>query len=637
MAAANTISASLNGSNSSNGTNASTNLLNNTNQTGNGTNQTISNATRDALIHNATLQMQDISNYANGTNLTVIAEYSGQNLEKLKKDINNSNMNNQTKKKILLNVNLAIQTNNQSINALISGNTALGQSKIQYEKTVLNTIKTQIATEKGKTIDASLADNLTQTVNTIQTGQNNGGQWILNNTGHFNFTSTHKFYENLENKTAAFKNTIQQLKDGGVPMDIRSVDASDLQSNGDGTFSLKNSTNTTSNGTVKAKAVLPVLVIFFAAGVVIEINNAVMAALSTDVAIEYILKTHPGDIVCGDCRFRMYALNLFGLTAGTIATWGISIYAMDTIILLRYGLAMINYASFINDFSGQVLSTVFIRTDALVSDGCHTPRCVFFKDKKRDLVGALQVPNKGNLNRNNTITTTISNTKYGNTSSFKVTLYENSSSNGTPDYTPIATQTVSMLSGKNETTVSFNWIPTYLGDHRLKVVVDSDHEINETNEDNNDEYATVNVDYPTSNLELYDFIPHLKSPGVIHCASYYFRADHPIHLDRNKPTYLFNTTPPEYGGGFQSGINGYGEYGSIWVYCSQTPDVNGSWTLVGNCGIRCEPNQTNYIWDTSWGVTGDYQYFKIIMKSQPEVWGDGVLKTSLTGMGVREQ
>jgi len=567
LAAANTISASLNGSNSSNGTNASTNLLNNTNQTGNGTNQTISNATRDALIHNATLQMQDISNYANGTNLTVIAEYSGQNLEKLKKDINNSNMNNQTKKKILLNVNLAIQTNNQSINALISGNTALGQSKIQYEKTVLNTIKTQIATEKGKTIDASLADNLTQTVNTIQTGQSNGGQWILNNTGHFNFTSTHKFYENLENKTAAFKNTIQQL---------------------------------------------------------------------TDVAIEYILKTHPGDIVCGDCRFRMYALNLFGLTAGTIATWGISIYAMDTIILLRYGLAMINYASFINDFSGQVLSTVFIRTDALVSDGCHTPRCVFFKDKKRDLVGALQVPNKGNLNRNNTITTTISNTKYGNTSSFKVTLYENSSSNGTPDYTPIATQTVSMLSGKNETTVSFNWIPTYLGDHRLKVVVDSDHEINETNEDNNDEYATVNVDYPTSNLELYDFIPHLKSPGVIHCASYYFRADHPIHLDRNKPTYLFNTTPPEYGGGFQSGINGYGEYGSIWVYCSQTPDVNGSWTLVGNCGIRCEPNQTNYIWDTSWGVTGDYQYFKIIMKSQPEVWGDGVLKTSLTGMGVRE-
>lgn len=402
--------------------------------------------------------MTEIAKYANGTNLSVIAEYSCQNLEKLKNNISNSTMNNQTKKKILLNVNLAIQTNNQTVSAVISGNTALAKSKMQYEKTVINTIKTQIATEKGKTIDNALADNLTQKVTSIQTAQTNGGEWILNNTEYFNFTSTEQFYENIETKTDALKNTIQQLKDGGVQMEVKSVDASDLQSNGDGTFTLKNSTNTTNNGTVKVKAVVWFLVLAFAGGMAIEINNSLLAKMATDAEVNYLVNTHPGDVVCGDCKFRMYALNLFGLTTASLITWGVVVYSLSTIALVGLGLGIVEYEYWLSMMPGDVLAAVFYRTDALLYDGCEVTECVFFKKKKRDLVGELQVPNSGDLNRNNTITTTISNAKYGNTSSFKVTLCENSSSNGTPDYTPIATQTVPMLSGKNETTVSFYWI-----------------------------------------------------------------------------------------------------------------------------------------------------------------------------------
>jgi len=581
--------------------------------------------------------MKDIGQYANGTNLSVIAEFSGQNLEKLKNDITNSSMNNQTKKKLLLNVNLAIQTNNQTINLLISGNSSQAQAKMKYENTLLNTIKTQIATEKGKTINSSLADNLNQTVNLIQAGQSNGGLWILNNTPELNHTLTYNYYQNIESKVARLKSTISQLQAGGVPIDVRAVDQSDLQDNGDGTFTLKNSTNTTSNGTVEVKAVIPVIVIIIGA-MAIEINCATMAAIDTEDEVNYFLETHPGEMVCGDCKYRMYELNLFAMTAGTIITWGVAVECMDSITLLRYGLGVIDYADWISQMNGAILGGAFHRVDALTSDGCENRQCIFYKKKKKDLSLSIQDPGTASVNHNNSIMVTVYNNRYGDVnSSFKVNLYENTGPVNDPQYTLISTQTISGLNGKSDITVPFNWVPTTKGYHQLKVVVDDDNIINETNEDNNEKVTGIFVDDFINYLTLYhvEKIPSSSDPSQYSEIDYYFKSDEPIYLNPSSrnPTFVYETSNPVYS---DIGFQAWYPYGAMWQQYSETPDINGTWYSCYNSPYAvCSANVTSYRADHWASGSGHYQYFKVIMKTQP-VWQSGIVKTNLINLGVIE-
>lgn len=286
------------------------------------------------------------------------------------------------------------------------------------------------------------------------------------------------------------------------------IDASNLQPTGNRTFILRdNSSSTTVNGTVKAHAFIPLIVI--AVGLyVIEINACALVAIDTNAEVEYLEKTEcpqHGKYVCLDCRSKMYELNFAGIFLGSVVTWGIALECLDFVTLIEYGLGIIDYADFINELTGGVLGEAFKTVDNALSDGCNDPNCIFYKEKHIDLTVKLNEPNEAYYKHVTPINAVISNTKYGNASSFKVTLYENTipPSGGTTNFAPIETKTVSGLSGKNQTTVIFNWTPTQIGNYTFKVAVNSDNEVNETDESNNGDLGTIEVKYHLMKLQLY--------------------------------------------------------------------------------------------------------------------------------------
>lgn len=627
---------------------------NDTNQTGNDTNQTVNqtidNQTRDELILNLSQKVSELNVICNESNETAIAEYSGQKLQELKSKVNSSNISSTTKKKLLLNINTALQINNAAISSINNVNQAQAKSELQYEYNILNQINTQIANANRTAMNDTTADNLTQTVNQIKAGHENGNAWIVQNDQDMQITLTSQYYTKIQNKIDEIKNITAQLKAGGVPMEVKIVDASDLQQTENGTYILKgNSSSSTVNGTVKVHAFIPIIVI--AVGIyVLEINAAALAAISTNAEIEHLEKTEcpeHGKHVCPDCRTRMYELNFVGIFTGSLVTWGIALECVDTVILIEYGLGIIDYMDFINEFSGQVLSGAFVTADKALGDGCNDKDCIFYKYKRVDLTVSLNEPDEAYFKHATTINTIVTNTKYGNASSFKVTLYENTTppiGGAPPNFAPIATQTISGLSGKNQIAVPFNWTPTSLGSHMLKVVVDPDNEINETVEDNNEDSGTIEVKYHIMKLQLYDTkaVPSTSDPQEVCQVTYYFKAEHPVLLNPNErtPVFIYKTSSPEFN---DTGYQVFYPYGAMWQYCSNSSDINGTWIkCFVNPYAECQSGIDIYSVPHWASGSGYYQYFAVKMRTQPNTgfdWGiykSGILKTQLEGLSVIE-
>lgn len=607
------------------------------NQTTN--NQTIDNKTKNKLVKKLAKKVNELNIVSSESNQTIIAEYSGQKLQELKFEVNKTQMDNKTKIKLLKRIDVALKKNNKSIQFAINGNGKQAVKQLKSEYNILNDIKDFLNKEKGKTIAENDTEELVNATDQIIAGHDNGTGWILQNNPDLQITQTSQYYMEIQSKIDEIKNITAQLKAGGVPMKVEVVDASELQAQKDGTFTLKENgtSNKTGNGIAKVRAINPVVVIVIA-GVVVAVNSYVVASIATDSQIEYLEKTT--GYVCPDCRNRMFLINFAAILTGTIATWGIGLECMDSLLLVEFGLGIIEFQDFISQFLGEVLARAFQTTDNLIREGCDTHGCIFYKGKRVDLSVGLTGGDEAKLNRNTTINAVISNTKFGDVNSFKVTLYENTTppTGGTMNFALISTQTVPGLSGKGQTTVSFNWTPKYLGNHTLKVVVDPDNEINETDEGNNEDSGIVEVIVPITKLQLYDtkLVPSSSDPQAASQVTYYFKADHPILLNPSMrtPVFVYKTSEPEYSGvGFQC----WYPYGAMWQHFSDSQDVNGTWaTCFTNPYAICQSGVDTYLVGHWAYGSGYYQYFAVTIRTQPINWGSGIIKTQLKDLYVIE-
>ena len=637
------ISVNINQSQTNNVTNESR-LTNDANQTDNSTNQTTSNQTsnqtmdnqtRDALISNLSQEVNQLDSLCNVSNETAIAEYSGQKLQDLKSTVTSSNISSSTKKKLLLNINTALQTNNQAISSLLNENEEQARSELQYEYGLLNQINAQIVSANGTAINSTTANNLTQTVNQIKTGHEKGDLWILENDPDLQVNQTAGYYSKIQNKVEEIKNTVSELEAGGVPVNIEVMDISELQQRENGTYSIKNSSSTSVNGTAKVHAIAPVIII---AGVII-VSTAVLAVIETDGQIKSLQETEGP--ICDDCKFNMYLKNIAAAELGTMLTAGVSLFGKEGIELAKLGLKE-QFKQFTEAVSGEFIKSLFDTASAELGDGCNTPGCIFYKYKRVDLKVSLNEPDEAYYKHVTTINTIVYNTKCKNASSFKVTLYENTTppTGGTMNFAPIETKTVSGLSGKSQIVVPFNWTPRSLGSHTLKVVVDSDNEINETVESNNEDSGVIEVKYHLMKLQLYatTSLPSSNDPNQPRSVTYYFKAEHPVLLSPSErtPTFIYNTSAPEYS---PDGFQVFYPWGAMWQYYSDTQDVNGTWNpCFSNPYVICGNGTDIYTVD-HWAMgSGYYQYFAVkMMVHSSDFWGDSIIKTKLNELWVLEK
>jgi len=267
VASAEIINDSLNNTNNGeNNNNPIDELLNNTNSANetsgnntNHTNQTISNKTTNKLIKELKKEVQYLNQYCELINESTIAAFSDQNIQKLESEVNNSTMDKKSKKQVLQKIKELSKINNKAIKFTIKGNKKAADKQLNLEYKKLSELKELVEKKKGTSIQNLTAENLLNTTNTMIQGQKNGASWIINNT-EIESNSTIKYYDNIRSKTENIRKITKQLSDGGVPVDVMELSADEIE-NRNGALYLKNTTNTTENGTVKAKAAVPLLAI----------------------------------------------------------------------------------------------------------------------------------------------------------------------------------------------------------------------------------------------------------------------------------------------------------------------------------------------------------------------------------------
>lgn len=761
VASAEIINDSLNNTNAGENNNNShiDELLNNTNSANetsgntNHTNQTISNKTANKLIKELKKEVQYLNQYCELMNESVLAAFSDQNIQKLESEVNNSTMDKKSQKQLLEKIKELSKINNKAIKFTIKGNKKAADKQLNLEYKKLSELKELVEKKKGTSIQNATADNLLNTTNTMIQGQKNGASWIINNT-EIESNSTIKYYDNIESKTENIRNITKQLSDGGVPVDVMELSADEIE-NRNGTLYLKNTTNTTENGTVKAKAAVPLLAIVVK-GCVIVITIFTAECILTQLhirAIEYEI-SGTDKIICEQHRYMMLAKNLESAVYLEVATLGMGIYEKATKDLIEIWLTSSDLQRVVGFISSP---TEKAKKD--LGDGCFIRECVFFWMNMQDLKVQMEGPPIYFDNQNHTINITLFNTKRTNLTNFKVTIYQNSSvpvannityapifekfidfldkksnmtfsfnwipsspgltylmvmgdsggiynesdeennfetglfevnalpdlvsrldgpenarlnktvnitaeiknidfgnafpsevtlyenttppdQNGNMNFTPLETKSIGSLYGinlflptqNNTAQLSFNWTPTTLGKHVLKIVADSGNNILETNETNNDNLITVNVKKEKMHLYNTEHFQSSSDPSADRAIAYYYEADEPVHLNpgARTPTFVINTTNPIFS---NAGFQAFYPYGAIWISFSNSPD--GPWTSAfTNPYVVCGENTTEYEVQHWASGTGYYKYFRLYIRTQP-TWTSGILKTFITGFDTK--
>lgn len=763
VASAEIINDSLNAQTLGEINNSSSEQLNNANpanetsgNNNNHINQTISNKTTNKLIKELKKEVQYLNQYCELINEIALAAFLDQNIQKLESEVNNSTMDKKSKKQVLQKIKELSKINNKAIKFTIKGNKKAADKQLNLEYKKLSELKELVEKKKGTSIQNATADNLLNTTNAMIQGQKNGASWIINNT-EIESNSTIEYYENIESKTENIRNITKQLSDGGVPVDVMALSADEIE-NRNGTLCLKNTTNTTENGTVKAKAIAPVVIAIVVKGSIIVITTFAAEAIITQLhimAIEYEIKGND-KIICEQHRYMMLAKNLESAVYLEVATLGIGLYEKTAIDLLEIW----NTSSDLQREAGLTIGSPTQKAKKNIGDGCSIRKCVFFFMDMQDLKVQMEGPPIYFDNQNHTINITLFNTKLTNLTNFKVTIYQNSSvpfpnnitytpifeklidfldkksnmtfsfnwipsnpgltylmvmgdsegmynesdeennfdtelfevnalpdlvsrldgpenarlnktanitaeiknidignvfpsevtlyenttppgPNGTMNFTPIETKSIGGLYGTNSflptqnntAQLTFNWTPTTLGKHVLKIVADSGNNLLETNETNNDNLITVNVKKEKMHLYNTEHFQSSSDPSADRAIAYYYETDEPVYLNpgARTPTFVINTTNPIFSG---AGFQAWYPYGAIWLSFSNSPD--GPWTSAfSNPYVYCGENTTEYEVKHWASGTGYYKYFRLYIRTQPTDWSSGILKTFITGFDTK--
>ncbi|MDZ4171226.1 MAG: CARDB domain-containing protein [Methanobacteriaceae archaeon] len=449
------------------------------------------NKRQKKLVSKLKDEMEDIDSLSGASNSAVIAEISGQNLKNLKFTVENSTINSKTKKMLLNQINGAINNNNKAVQYAIKGNNKSAKKQLSLEYKYLEKINSAIGNNTGINIDNSTANNLTNITSTIIAAHDNGADWVLTQNPEMEFNQTSRLYNKIIDKQNQIKSVIKELKDSGVPIEVKWVDASQVKTTKDGQIIVDNSNSSkTNNGTVKARAAIPILVIL---GIVV-VSAALFAIATTAGDIKY-KEDIQGYYICDHCKFWMYAKNIFSSVTGSLALFGIAYHSTTALSLFGFGFGIISEFDIVSYLPQGIMDSILSYEIDLRSDGCNDDECIFYKYNKVDLTIDIDGPDRAYLHKVTPINVTIFNTKFGNASNFTVTLYQNTSSpiGGVPaDFTEVASIKVS-LNGKTNFTYSFDWTPLVLGSILLKAVVDSDYDVNETVENNNEITSLIEV------------------------------------------------------------------------------------------------------------------------------------------------
>ena len=453
--------------------------------------------------------MFDLNVLCEASNDAVLSEFSDQNIQKLKSEVNNSTMDYKTKQKLLKKINAISKVNKQALKLIESGQKKKADRKINLEYEKLYQFQKYVEKKKGTSIENSTADDLLNITNTMIQGHSNGAKWILDNNQNMTFNQTNDYYDNIKSKVSEIKGIIKELKAQGVPISVETVDVESLNSSNNN----NNNNNKTSKGTVKVKAAAQALVIIVG-GVAIILAAMAIAAIETEGFIEDMRKS--GKPVCGRCETYMLVINMASAGLCALAVIGISMVCIEAVAFLEYALGIIEYNDLVLMIPSAALSAMIFNAKKVVIP-CDTPPelCVFSGYRLSDLKGKIEAPENVYLHQNVNFNVTIFNDFMGNASDFKVTLYEKfyNNANQLINSTVIGYQSVSFLQAYSNTTLNFDWTAYSPAIHYFSIMIDPDYVVNETDDANN--YATNSVNV----IALPDLIPKLESPQDIYIHS----------------------------------------------------------------------------------------------------------------------
>ena len=616
------ISANINQSQTNNVTNESR-LTNDANQTENNTNstdnqtinQTMDNQTKDALEHNLTQKLDDLDSMCNGSNSSVMAEYFGQKLQELKSEVNSSNISSATKKKLILNINTALNVNNQSANSLVNGNYDQAQDELAYESGLIDQINVQIANGNGTTINPAVANNLTQTINEIKTGQNNGPDWILQNDTDLQFSLTTQYYTDMADKVNDIRGIISELKAGGVNVTIEKGSTSNTSNIIQRTMAM--ATGSTDDGyNIKIDG-----------NIIYKLTSHELAVLD-GVGIIDTIQQRTGGTICQQCQAKIIATCIISTLLIDAATAGIGTEADMALTLADIAIGVVDSQVGILE---QQYTNLYNQLWNVFGDGCVCEPycdCIFYYTKLINLVCDMRDPGNVHANDPTPVSVTVTNTKHHNATAFNVAFYEANMEGQIGNdiqYTLIGTQRVNGLAGKNSASLTFNWTPSKPGNYTLKAVADSGNEVSEVNEGDNDAQDMLTVGDRIERLTLYnvEYGPKNQDCGGYKYVIYYFKSAVPFNTNIGRVVTLTTSSP------VKTHRGGFTPWGYIYPQISEDGQ---NWIGSSTLPTTFSENQTTY--NQMVCVSLEHaQYFKFLV--QDPSWMndpyDGDVHTAVTG------
>lgn len=530
-----------------------------------------------------------------------VANYNDQELKKLKLEIEQLNISIETKDNLLDKIDAAQEKNNEALQLLSEGNVKQGINMLKAESNIINAFINELNAQNGKEISTADAKKLILHGNNIKKGIEEGSGWILQENPNMKITHIPEQLTEIENKTTEIREIVTELQTRGIPVEIKTLDASELDTS-----------KTNKNSTAEVHAIAPVAIVIVILGVEYVLLPIVAGYLAYEGRI-YLLEKSTGKHVCMSCRTQIFEFEITTALAASFATSGAG-WLLKALPYLRYSLTL-------NDqyLADSTFGEYFGEWNNIIGKSCNVESCPFYKGKSDPAIEQFAVPDHAHQYKISTTNVTIKNQGTSHVESCIVALYVNDELIGN-----VSTGEI----GINETKeIKFNWFPEIKGNNILKTVIYASDDADESNN-----VASHNVEVLNSSLvkcELYKtkVVNSTSNPSIPFYKVYYFKAEHPVLLsswDRT-PTFMYTTSDPVYS---PVGFQAFYPYGGIWQYYGDSPD--GPWnTCFFNPYAVCEPGVTQYNVD-HWAMgSGYHQYFAVLMCTTPGPWTSCQIKTGL--------
>lgn len=209
-------------------TNLSENIDQNLTSNENRTNDKFKDKTNKQLISEFEKNLAELNEISKTQDNTVIANYSDQELKKMRSEVEQLNISAETKDSLLDKVDAALEKNNQALQFLLEGNEKQAKNMLKAENNILKALINEISAQNGKEISTSDAEKLIQHVEKIRKGIEEGSQWILQENPDMKITADPELLVKIESKVAQIREIIIELQVRGVPVEVKAVDASEF-------------------------------------------------------------------------------------------------------------------------------------------------------------------------------------------------------------------------------------------------------------------------------------------------------------------------------------------------------------------------------------------------------------------------